>query len=65
MGASGPTISVVIRAIKALTTRQTGQSIWQSKFHDHIIRNEQDYLAHWQYIDNNPTKWTEDEYYSH
>ena len=65
MGASGPTISVVIRAIKALTTRQIGQSIWQSKFHDHIIRDEQDYLDHWQYIDNNPAKWSEDEYYFH
>ena len=62
MRASGPTIGMVIRAIKTLTTRRLGQSIWQDKFHDHIIRDEVGYLAHWQYIDSSPANWFEDEY---
>ena len=35
----------------------------QSSFHDHIIRNEQDYLEIWKYIENNPAKWEEDSLY--
>ena len=40
--------------------------LWQRSFHDHIIRNEEDYLMHLQYIDENPRKWLlgDDEYYS-
>ncbi len=38
-------------------------SIWQRSYHDHIIRNEQDYLARWKYIDENPLKWEYDKYY--
>ena len=30
---------------------------WQSKFYDHIIRDEYDYMVHLQYIDENPAKW--------
>ena len=38
--------------------------IWQRSFYDHIIRDEDDYLRIWQYIDENPAKWIEDKYYS-
>jgi len=31
-------------------------------YHDYIIRNEDDYLSIWQFIDENPAKWTEDAY---
>lgn len=31
--------------------------------YDHVIRNEADYLRNWQYMDENPVRWTEDEYY--
>ena len=37
--------------------------IWQSRFIDHIIRNEKDYLEHLEYIENNPLKWELDKYY--
>ena len=63
MRASGPTVGAVIRAIKGLTTRELGYSIWQTKFHDHIIRDDNDFLNHWSYIDSNPAHWAEDEYY--
>ena len=58
------TLSDIVRSIKAMVTRELGYSIWQTSFYDHVIRNETDYLRIWQYIDNNPAHWAEDEYYS-
>lgn len=65
MKASAPTISVpnLIRSFKVLVSKEIGQSIWQRSYHDHIIRDEEDYLNHLQYIENNPAKWSEDNYY--
>lgn len=65
MKASAPTISVpnLIRSFKVLVSKEIGQSIWQRSYHDHIIRDEEDYLNHLQYIENNPAKWSEDKYY--
>ena len=37
--------------------------LWQRGYYDHIIRCEADYLRIWQYMDENPARWTEDEYY--
>lgn len=37
--------------------------IWQRSYYDHIIRSENDYFEIWQYIDENPIKWTLDKYY--
>ena len=59
-----PTISVVVQQLKGIITKQIGQSVWQKLFHDHIIRNDADYLKIWEYIDNNPAKWEEDCFYS-
>ena len=67
MWSSVPTsVSTNIRTFKTLVTKELGFSIWQSKFHDHIIRNEEDYLHHLQYIEENPRKWLigKDEYYA-
>jgi len=36
---------------------------WQSRFHDHIIRNEEEYQRIANYIDNNPANWGEDKYF--
>ena len=54
----------VVRSIKAMVTREVGHSVWQASFYDHIIRSRPDYLRIWQYIDENPARWAEDEYYS-
>ena len=64
MCAPTPTVSQIIRMMKETVTKQVGQKIWQKGFYDHIIRNESDYLRVWQYIDENPAKWPEDEYYT-
>ncbi|MFN9302185.1 MAG: transposase, partial [Candidatus Kapaibacterium sp.] len=36
---------------------------WQSRFHDHIIRDEQSYQNISHYIINNPAKWAKDTFY--
>ena len=38
--------------------------VWQSSFHDHIIRNQTDYERIWVYIDTNPARWLNDCFYS-
>ena len=60
-----PTISRIVKQFKGAITKQIGYSIWQRSYNDHIIRNKEDYLRIWQYIEENPAKWTDDEYYVH
>ena len=65
MLSSHPTnISSDIRTFKTLVTKEIGESIWQAKFYDHIIRDDYDYMVHLQYVDENPAKWLEDKYYN-
>ena len=59
-----PTISTVVRLMKGEVSKQAGFAIWQKGFYDHVIRNEQDYLDIWNYIEGNPGKWTEDNLYN-
>ncbi len=61
--AEGENISSKIRSFKTLSTKNIGRSIWQRSFYDHAIRNEQDYLTRCRYIEENPIKWSLDEYY--
>ena len=60
-----PTLSDIICAFKSLTVREChtlspDAKIFQTSFHDHIIRGEKDYEKIWEYIDTNPMKWQED-----
>lgn len=55
---SAPTVSTVIGQLKRFASKQAGFSLWQKSFTDEIIRNEQHYLTVWQYIDNNPLKYS-------
>ena len=52
-----------IGTFKRLCNRDFGESIWQFRSHDHIIRGEKDYQKIWNYIDNNPAKWADDCFY--
>ena len=54
----------VVKYFKSYTTREyrkrTGDKnsvLWQQRYNDHIIRNDEDYNEKWQYIDNNPLKY--------
>lgn len=59
-----PTVSTVIGQMKRWASMQAGTSLWQKSFHEHVIRNEEDYRQIWEYIENNPARWAEDRYYS-
>lgn len=59
-----PTISQVIKQMKGYVTKKVGKPVWQKSFYDHIVRNKNDYSEIWQYIDNNPYKWKEDQLYN-
>lgn len=65
-GASRPTalVSRMVAAIKRFSNRDAGMDLWQTSFYDHIIRDEADYLTKWNYINTNPARWAEDEYYT-
>lgn len=52
-----PTVSRVVQQFKGAVSKMIGMPIWQRSFYDHVIRNEADFLACWQYIDHNPLKY--------
>jgi len=60
-----PTIGNITGYFKYQTTKEINiPGFWQRSYHDHIIRDKQDYNRRWQYIDENPMRWKEDKYYS-
>ena len=69
-GNPSPTLGNVIGWYKYQVTKRAdtqfnlnGTKLFQRSYYDHILRGEQDYRDVWQYIDNNPAKWQEDELY--
>ena len=63
-----PTLTDVVCAYKSLTTRECKKiklidKLFQTSFHDHIIRNKHDYEEISKYIHENPLKWQFDELY--
>ena len=56
-------IPMFLSGMKRMTNRTCGHSLWQRGYHDHVVRNDADLLRIWNYIDTNPARWTEDEYY--
>lgn len=64
--APNPTNAIIpkfISLFKRYCNREIGNNIFQRSFHDHIIRNEDDYRKIWEYIDTNAFKWKEDCFY--
>ena len=49
-------ISKFISTFKRFCNKEYGENIWQRSYYDHIIRNEEDFLNIWKYIDGNPIK---------
>ena len=60
-------LSRVVGYVKSSTTKSLSGAVpgkvWQRGFHDHLVRDEQDYLRIYEYIQNNPAKWAEDRFY--
>jgi putative transposase len=66
--ASG-SLGAIVRAYKASVTYRinvmrgfTDPPVWQRNYYDHIIRNEKDYEAIWNYIETNPRNWIDDRF---
>lgn len=60
-------VSEIVRGFKTFTARKIndfqntpGKTFWQSRFHDHIIRNEGELNRIRKYIFNNPFNWKDD-----
>lgn len=70
-GNPSPTVGNIIGWFKYNTTKSVnekyntaGRKLWQRSYYDHIIRDEKDYMEKRNYILTNPSKWSDDEYYS-
>ena len=50
-------IARFIGTFKRFCNKEYGENIWQTRYFDHVIRNQQDYEETWEYIENNPHKW--------
>ncbi len=59
-------VAKYVSTLKRMTNKRCDTDLWQRSYYDHIIRNEEDYLLHIRYIEENPKKWLmgKDEYYS-
>ena len=65
--APAPTNAVVphfVSTLKRFCHRDAGKKLFQRSYHDHVIRNESDYLRIWEYIDINPSNWVTDCFYT-
>jgi putative transposase len=63
------TISTIIRSYKSACTNEINKTDpglnfkWQSRFHDHIIRDKQSHQYIREYILSNPAKWNDDMFF--
>ncbi len=51
------TVPRTVARIKRHANRDAGKQIFQRSYYDHVIRDQRDYDAHWQYIEDNPAEW--------
>ncbi len=68
-GTSAPTkqhsiVSCFVSTFKRFCNKEYGKNIWQRSFHDHVIRDREDYEKIAKYIYENPIKWEEDCFFS-
>lgn len=45
-----------MKQFKGVTTKRCGRPLWQKGFYDHVIRDGNDFLVKWNYIDTNPAR---------
>jgi putative transposase len=68
----GCNLSTVVGSFKSSVTRQARQTamidaeqpIWQARYHDHIVRSEDDFHRINAYIASNPETWSVDRLFS-
>lgn len=73
---SAPTVSEIVQSFKRYSTIEYikmvkdgilppfDKQIWRRSFHDHIIRNRDDYDEIVKYIHENPMRWKFDQLYT-
>ena len=61
-------ISTIVRSYKSAVTKHANRLgytfAWQSRFHDHIIRNHRSFQQIREYIINNPAQWNKDKLFN-
>ena len=61
-------ISTIVRSYKSVVSKHARllnpEFNWQPKFHDHVIRNSESFERIQNYIENNPSNWKEDKFYT-
>jgi REP element-mobilizing transposase RayT len=61
-------ISTIVRSYKSAVTKHAHRLgfdfAWQTRFHDHIIRNGESFEKISNYIINNPVNWQEDKFFN-
>ena len=66
---TGCSLSAAIGGYKSAVAKRIRKSkpklnVWQTSFHDHVIRNQADYQRIWEYIYTNPARWMDDCFYT-
>jgi len=63
-GPQSKNLASIVRGFKIGVTKNArmidSDFAWQSRFHDHIIRDDKSFRAIAAYIANNPAKWGDD-----
>jgi REP element-mobilizing transposase RayT len=66
-GPQSKNLASIIRGFKIGVTKRAHQILpgfaWQSRYHDHIIRNRESFQKIETYIQQNPANWAEDGFY--
>ena len=66
-GPQSENLGAVIRGIKSAVTRFARENnipfAWQSRYHDHIVRSQNEMNRIAEYIEQNPAKWESDCFY--
>ena len=67
---SPKSISTFVGGFKSSVTKRINkhcnpqqETVWQSRFHDHIIRDRGEYIKIRNYIESNPKNWEQDRFY--
>lgn len=55
---------IKMNASKAIRQSYGEMSVWQRGYYDHVIRNQEDYIALAEYIQTNPLRWELDKLYA-
>lgn len=55
---------IKMNASKTIRQHYGDIEVWQRGYHDHVIRNREDYVALAEYIQTNPLRWELDRLYS-